>query len=81
MDANDSHCTNIILEINLIFFQLIKVLTKKAHCCKSFQFFFQLEVIGDRFLKTVSSLYIPSLYITVSVKNNKRLYCFYIDFF
>ena len=30
-----------------------------------------LKVIGDRFLKAVSSLCRPSLYITVSVKNNK----------
>ena len=33
-----------------------------------------LKVIGDRFLKADSSLCIPSLYITVSVKNNKRLF-------
>ena len=39
----------------------------------SFSTIFLWKVIGDKFLKAVSSQKIPSLYITVSVENDRRL--------
>ena len=40
--------------------------------------YLDFKVIGNRFFKAVSSLKVPSLYITVSVKNNKRLNSFHL---